>query len=144
MLAGRNLEPLSEDQIANCEAAWQLLCGGVARELDTTEADRYGSRTRYNEERRAVILGADAYPGVGINANARMSMLACLAHELAHAERHEAAYGRPFDPPDSYLDEAETSIRAAFNTVISRVDREHLIEDARDRLVDWLAEVKEA
>src|SRR5687767_7938026 len=118
MLAGRNLEPLSEGQIAKCAAAWQLLCGDVARELDATEAGRYGSRTRYNEERRALILGADAYPGVGINATARMSMLACLAHELAHAERHEAAYVRPIDPPDCYLDEAETSIRAAFNTVI--------------------------
>jgi hypothetical protein len=33
-----------------------------------------------------VYLGADALPGDGIDANARLSTLACLAHELAHVE----------------------------------------------------------
>lgn len=68
-----------------------------------------------------------------------MSMLACLAHELAHAIRKEMGFRRPFRPPDSYLDEAETSIFAAFIQPVSRQDREDLIEDARDRLIDWLA-----
>lgn len=86
-----------------------------------------------------MVLGADAYPGAGRTANSRMSPLACLAHELAHVERHELGYDRPFDPPDSYLDEAETSLRASFVPVLSPRDREDLVEDARDRLTDWLA-----
>jgi hypothetical protein len=107
--------------------------------LDLSEASRYGSRTRYDERRGVVILGADAYRGVGATANARMSVLACLAHELAHALRKEMGFDRPFEFPDGYLDEAETSIFATFIEPVSRQDREDLIEDARDRLIDWLA-----
>jgi len=68
-----------------------------------------------------------------------MSMLACLAHELAHVERFEAGYNRPFDAPDRFIDEAEASLRASFTAGLSQRDREDLIEDARDRLIDWLA-----
>ncbi len=91
------------------------------------------------EGRHIVMLGADAYPGSGTSANSRMSILACLAHELAHMERSEAGYRRPFDAPDSFIDEAETSLRASFTSVLSPKDREDLVEDARDRLIDWLA-----
>jgi hypothetical protein len=37
------------------------------------------------------------------------------------------------------LDEAEASIHAAFHPVLRRNDREDLVEDARDRLITWLA-----
>jgi hypothetical protein len=37
------------------------------------------------------------------------------------------------------LDEAETSLRASFTSVLSPKDREDLVEDARDRLIQWLA-----
>jgi len=37
------------------------------------------------------------------------------------------------------LDEAETSLRAAFTSILRRKDREDLVEDARDRLIQWLA-----
>jgi hypothetical protein len=37
------------------------------------------------------------------------------------------------------LDEAETSLRASFTSILSPKDREDLVEDARDRLMQWLA-----
>jgi hypothetical protein len=51
----------------------------------------------------------------------------------------ELGFQRPYHPPDSYLDEAETSIDASFRPLLSSVDRIDLVEDARDRLIDWLA-----
>lgn len=143
MLGARNRIGLTDHQIKHCQETWEFLCGRVKRELDPSEAHRHGSRTRYDERRRAVILGADAYPGAGQSANSRMSVLACLAHELAHMRRAARGFRRPLTPPDSYLDEAETSIYASFLKEVWPHDRADLIEDARDRLIDWLAVTKE-
>ncbi|ADI64234.1 hypothetical protein [Trichormus azollae] len=41
--------------------------------------------------------------------------------------------------PDILIDEAETTLNASFQTVLNPKDREDLIEDARDRLTEWLA-----
>lgn len=139
MLGERNYIGLTEDQIERCVETWRFLCGRTERELDASEAARHGSRTRYDETRRAVILGADAYPGRGQSANARLSMRACLAHELAHMLRAGRRFRRPLTVPDMYLDEAETSIYASFLKNVRLRDREDLVEDARDRLIDWLA-----
>lgn len=139
MLGSRNQTGLDAAQIKYCTQAWEFLCGDKLRSLDTSQAHNYGSRTRFYEQTSTVALGADAYPGVGISANSRLSVLACLAHEIAHAERFEMGYDRPFSPPDSYIDEAETSLHSSFTSVLSFRDREDLIEDARDRLIDWLA-----
>ena len=68
-----------------------------------------------------------------------MSMQACLAHEIAHYDRYMLNYKRTAEMPDVLLDEAETSIRASFELILSRVDREFLVADARDRLVHWLS-----
>lgn len=57
--------------------------------------------------------------------------------------RAEIPFRRPFTPPDMYLDEAETSIHASFLDRISPRDHEDLVEDARDRLFDWLAYPRE-
>ena len=137
--AGRNRHGLRAGQIEYCQEAWAVLCGDEPVALDTSEAGQNGSRTRFNEDRNLVILGADAYPGEGVDANSRMSTLACLVHELAHVERYRAEYRRPVDLPDVLIDEAETSLRAAFTSVLSGKDREDLVEDARDRLIHWLA-----
>lgn len=139
LTAGRNQYGLQAGQIEYCREAWAVLCGGEHVPLETSEAVQNGSRTRFNEDRNRVILGADAYPGTGVDANSRMSTLACLAHELAHVERYRADYRRPVDLPDVLIDEAETSLRAAFTSVLGDKDREDLIEDARDRLIHWLA-----
>jgi len=72
-----------------------------------------------------------------------MSVLACLAHELAHVERFESGFQRPIEFPDALIDEAETSLHASFMSVLGPKDREDLIEDARDRLNQWFVERRE-
>jgi hypothetical protein len=139
MLGERNYVGLTDHQIQRCIRVWKELCGKETRPLDVSEASLHGSRTRYDEDRGAVILGADVNAGTGVSANARMSVRACLAHELAHMLRAELGFNRPFTSPDAYLDEAETSIHASFIEYVSPRDREDLVEDARDRLFDWLA-----
>jgi hypothetical protein len=137
--AGRNQRGLEPEQIERCRGAWDFLCGQQPVELDIADAARAGSRTRFSESRAVVVLGADALPGVGADACSRLSVLACLAHELAHLERWRAGYRRPAELPDVLLDEAETSLRAAFTPSLSRRDREDLVEEARDRLIPWLS-----
>ena len=79
--AGRNQIGLTERQIAYCVEAWAVLCADRPIAFDTSEAVQYASRTRFEEARNTVFLGADALPGDGADANARLSTLACLAHE---------------------------------------------------------------
>lgn len=99
----------------------------------------YASRTRFLEEQIKVVLGADVLPGRGMDANSRLSAFACLAHELAHLERYEQGIRRTLDLPDMLIDEAETSLHASFMLGLSMKYREDLVEDARDRLIQWLA-----
>jgi hypothetical protein len=132
---------LTEEEIERCLLAWKLLCGEKERELVIDEAHQHSSRTRFNETSCKVHLGADVKPGIGTQANSRMSELACLAHELAHAERFEIGFQRPIELPDSLIDESETSLHASFMPVLSSKDREDLVEDARDRLIQWIAEM---
>jgi hypothetical protein len=116
-----------------------VLCADQPIAFNTSEAVHYASRTRFHEAQNMVFLGTDALPGDGVDANARLSTLACLAHEFAHVERFQMGYRRPIDLPDVLLDEAETSLRASFTSILSAKDREDLVEDARDRLIQWLA-----
>jgi hypothetical protein len=143
VLAGRNQVGLSEREITHCLGAWEFLCGGNQRKLVTIDAATHSSRTRFNEIDGIVYLGADVKPGSGIEANSRMSILACLAHERAHAERLERDFQRPIEFPESLIDEAETSLHASFMSVLNPKDREDLIEDARDRLNQWFVEKQE-
>ncbi len=138
-LGQRNRNGLTDRQIEYCIEAWQVLCGDEDRILITNEANRNGSRTRFVENRIVVYLGADAYPGNNSSANSRMSVLSCLAHELSHLHRFERGYQRSIDMPDILIDEAETSLDASFHIALGSKDREDLIEDARDRLTEWLA-----
>src|SRR3954469_18390249 len=111
MLGARNIDGLTESQVWRCVEAWQLVCGSARCDLDTSQAGKHASRTRFDEARVLVTLGADAYPGAGAGANARMSPLARLAHEFAHWEPFQLGYRRPFVAPDNLIDEAETSLR---------------------------------
>lgn len=69
-----------------------------------------------------------------------MSVLACLAHELAHAERFDLGFRRPMNLPDVLVDEAETSLHASFMSSLTTKDQTDLVEDARDRLNQWFVE----
>lgn len=103
-------------------------------------AFEHGSQTKYNQARKVVCLGADVEPGVGTEARVRMSEMACLTHELAHAERHRLGYDRPNTDAANAIDEAETSLRASFMQSLSPVERHTLIEDARDQIITRLAQ----
>jgi hypothetical protein len=131
---------LTDEEIERCLLTWKNLCGDKERELVIDDAHQHSSRTRFNETSGKVHLGADVKPGRGIEANARMSVLACLAHELAHVERFEMGFQRPIEFPDSLIDESETSLHASFMPVLSSAEREDLVEDAVDRLYQWLVE----
>ena len=137
----RNFDGLSAEQITRCIEAWSVLCAveDMHVELDLSRAAMSGTLTGYNEEHRKVYLGANAFPGEGADANSQLSYLACLAHELAHARRFSMGYRRPMKLPDVLLDEAETSIDASFNQMLPPRDRKELVEDARDRLLQWIA-----
>lgn len=139
LAAGRNQAGLTDKQIEYCLEVWTILRANQPIMLDVSEARQNFSRTRFNETQSKVFLGADVFPGEGVDANSRMSTLACLAHELAHAERFQLGYRRPTELPDVLLDEAETSLRAAFTSLLRKKNREDLVEDARDRLIQWLA-----
>jgi len=140
ILAARNQIGLTPREIEYCVKAWEYLCeegeGGL-RELVTAEASRHSSKTYFSEADGRVYLGADVKPGRGIEANARISIVGCLAHELAHAERFDLGFRRPVKLPDKLLDEAEASLHASFMRQLGSRDREDLIEDARDRLNQW-------
>jgi hypothetical protein len=138
--AARNQIGLSAREIEHCLDAWKVLCGEQEIELVIGKASSYASLTYFNESDGKVYLGANAKPGNAVDVNSRMSILACLAHELAHAERFELEFRRPFALPDKLIDESETSLHASFHPVLNSKDREDLIEDARDRLINWLAE----
>jgi hypothetical protein len=136
----RNTRALEPDQIDYARLAWEAL-GAPAALLDASEAHGPQTKTRYSEVRRVVILGANVYPAQGavMTVLSRMSVLACLAHEFAHLERHQrhVIEGRPFSLPDVLLDEAETDLHASFYPALGPSDREHLVEDARDRIDEW-------
>lgn len=128
---------MTDREIARCEQIWILLNGDGCCELVTSQAARSGSRTRFNQTANLVYLGADAIPGSGIHARSRMSEVACLAHELAHAQRFRMGIDRPIEQPDVFLDEAEASLHAAFMQRIGLLDRQNLVEDARFQIAEW-------
>jgi len=137
---GRNLDALDRRQIENCEHIWSVLLQSeeIFVQLDVSRAGRVGTMTGFNEQETKVYLGANVYEGPGFSANARLSAMACLAHELAHAQRHVHGRGRSKTLPEIFLDEAETSIEASFMRVLSRRDRRDLVEDAGDYLTIWM------
>jgi len=132
------------EEIGVCQLAWQVLLDAqdpnwrVTVLLDVSSAARSHTLTAYFQETNSVKLGANVLPGIGNDPNDRLSMRACLAHELAHAQRFAAGFARPFALPDRLLDEAETSIAAAFMTPLIASDKEELVEDARAHLSHWL------
>jgi hypothetical protein len=106
LISLRNQSALTDRQILFCQYAWANL--GNVCPLVISEAPKPGSQTRFNEDKRIVLLGANAFPGGGLDGLTRMSVLACLAHEKAHFERFMMGYDRPTNIPELYLDEAET------------------------------------
>jgi hypothetical protein len=137
MLSSRNKQGLTEREIARCEQIWVLLDGNGCCGMVTSEAHLSGSRTRFSQTVNLVYLGADALPSSGVHARSRMSEVACLAHELAHAQRFRMGIDRPVEQPAVFLDEAEASLHASFMQRIGFLDRRDLVEDARFQIAEW-------
>lgn len=145
----RNKNGLNKDQIQKARIAWEFLtqeddttirADTIVLEditFDTNSAHLTNSKTVFQESTLTVKLGADAYPGQGTDANSIMSLLACLCHELSHAQRLQLGFHRPITDPAMNLDEAETSIHASYHPVLSIQDRKHLIQDAKKRIAIW-------
>ena len=117
--AGRNQRSLTEKQIASCMEIKAALCADQPIAVETPEAVQYASRTRFNAVQNAVFLGADAWSRGGVDAQARLSTLACLVHEVTPAERFQLGSRRPTDLPDVLLDAAETSLRASCTSLLN-------------------------
>ena len=149
----RNYYGLSLDQIAKCQMCWEFLVAGTLNiqddgtpvslfdpsiiHFDIAFAHQDGSKTRFNENRNAIILGADALPGKHNDAHSRLSYMACLAHELSHAARYYLGIKRPYNGNDANIDESETSLYASFTTALDMRYRIDLIGDAKLRIIEW-------
>ena len=138
IIGQRGTVGLSSNQIDRCKLIWKVLNGKDFCPLDYSEATAHGSKTRFNQTKNKVILGADVIPGQGIDSRSRMSEMACLAHEIAHAERFSFGLDRDDNIPHKLRDEAEASLHASWNMALSNKDRADLVEDARDLLIEWL------
>ena len=139
----RSQDALDDRKIEKCKLIWEILGGDKFCPLDFSDAKTHSSRTRFNEGENVVFVGADVVPGHSSDARSRMSEMACLAHELAHAIRASFGLERPFDLPDKLRDEAEASLHASWFSVLGPYDRYCLVEDASDQLIKWLCYRKE-
>ena len=139
MIDGRKKTGLTKAQIKRCQYIWGDIGGNAYCKLVTKNATKHSSKTEYHPDSNVVVLGANAFPGQGIDANSRMSERACLAHELAHVQRAKMNIDRTCKLPDCLIEKAEASADAKFISNLSKRDRDDLIEDARERLGAWLS-----
>ncbi len=107
--------------------------------IDFSRAKIDGTRTTYADEDNIIYIGTNIYPVMSgpQTANATMSMMACLAHELAHAQRKFLGYRRNSVGRGELIDEAETSLHASFFSYLNPFHREQLVRDATERLEGW-------
>jgi len=134
----RGTKGLDDHRINHCKLIWEALGGSSICPLDCSEAKLHGSKTRFSQKKNIVFLGADVVPGLSADPRSRMSEMACLAHEMAHAERFSFGLDRDANLPHKLRDEAETSLHASWNILLNITDRNALIEDARDLIDEWL------
>lgn len=126
----RNETPLTEKQIEECCTYAESL--GMPREK-MAYSDSYW--TSYSPEFDLLLIGTDAYPGIGAtSANGRLSYRSAIAHEIV-GHREASFRGRTHFPKGDFRDEAQASIRAArFAPDLTNEDRYLLIKDALDRI----------
>ena len=137
LLAGRNAQPLSDDDVRR---VYNTFLG-----LDPTLPVRYeaGSRTVFRVPARGpepgdceVTFGEDIYPGNAVlDPNASLSMQAAVAHEVTHFNRWRDKTEID-DPRFESIDEALTSLDAilSFPRQLNDRDVRQLVADAIQRL----------
>jgi hypothetical protein len=137
LLAGRNAQPLSDDDVRR---VYNTFLG-----LDPTLPVRYqaGTRTVFRVPAQQpelgeceVTFGADIYPGNAVlDPNASLSMLAAVAHEVTHFNRWRDKTEID-DARLEAIDEALTSLDAilSFPKQLNDRDVRQLVADAIQRL----------
>ncbi len=138
LLAGRNLAPLSEDDVRRVINTFL----GMGSTINTVHEARRRTVFRVQREQETgetygeIVFGPDVYPGPNlIDPNSALSMEAACAHELTH-------YHRWFDKIEltddslKHLDEALTSLQAImrFDRHLREHDIRQLVSDAVQRL----------
>jgi hypothetical protein len=129
----RNETPLTETQKIEAEmAAREQGFTGEIMQSDNSFTAFHGSVE--GERFFYLVIGTDAYPAeqAGNTPNERISMRACMAHEVVG---HYRAWERGTTNPSKPLEEAQASIRASkFGIGLSDEEREILFQDAMERL----------
>ncbi len=137
----RNKAPLRQGHIKECKDTWAVLGGrrrGVRLVFDKSSKK---FRTRYDYTKKVVYVGTDVLPlpsSMCLLPHSQLSILACLAHELAHAERHRMGIDRPFIGVGALIEEAEACLHAAFYPALSEEDRNTLYKCAQHILSEVL------
>ncbi|MDR2869451.1 MAG: hypothetical protein LBV04_03280 [Deferribacteraceae bacterium] len=132
----RNTQALSQAQIDYCETVWDVLKEGHDFiRLDCTRASQPASLTSYKPDDKTIYVGANVFPAINTtDPHASLSVLACLAHELAHAERDKLCIRRNMQGIEYYIEEVEACLHASCYLVLNDYDRQQLYLCASDIL----------
>jgi len=144
LLAGRNLVPLTRDDIRRASNVFLGMDGSVnARYEESTQTAFRVSQDESGAEFGEIIFGPDIYPGIGVvDPNSTLSLDAAAAHELAHYYRWRDKRELPHDVL-THLDEAQTSLEAAlrYQSHLNSTDVNQLISDAIQRVQLYIKEL---
>lgn len=138
LLAGRNLSPLSEDDVRRVINTFL----GLGSAINTVHEVRRRTVFRVQRDKDTgelygeIVFGPDVYPGQNvIDPNSALSMEAACAHELTHYHRWHDKIELTDDSLED-LDEALTSLQAInlFDRHLREHDVRQLVSDAIQRL----------
>ncbi|MBL8599941.1 MAG: hypothetical protein JNL14_19565 [Devosia sp.] len=136
LLAGRNVTPLTEDQIVRVTNTFLGMDEDCPVRHEATARTVFRSGVDAGVPFAEVVFGPDIFPGQNIvDANSSLSVKGAVAHEIVHYHRHIDM--REINELElKHIDEALTSLEAArrFPKQLSPQDIEQLIGDAIHRL----------
>lgn len=143
LLDGRNLAPLSEQEIRRALSTFLGMDNKVNVKYQPSEATRFiASLDENGQEFGEIIFSCDIYPGKSIaNPNAALSLKGAAAHELSHHYRWQDKTELPSGSM-THIDEAMTSLEAAlrYSHMLDTTDVHGLISDSLQRLRLFVAE----
>lgn len=147
LLAGRNIKPLSDDEVKRIFNIFLGLDDKVAVRYDSASSTGFQPfRDESGELYGEIIFGPDILPGTNIaNPNASLSVTAAAAHELAHYYRWYNGYALAEDELP-HLDEALTSLDAIlrYGDKLTDIDIRGLAADAIHRISLFIQEIPAA
>ena len=135
LLAGRNNEPLSPDDVRRTINTFLGLDAMAPVRHEAAARTRFRVANENDEVVAEIVFGPDIYPGKGVvDPNSSLSMPAAVAHELCHLYRwrdkteiNEEAL--------AHVDEALTSLEAVLRfPKLGDHDIRQLVSDAIQRL----------